>query len=333
MCYFSCLFRLVKGFFSELLKLDYEFTYEELSTELNKIFIKPTDKRNVDEFLSDLSEAEYSLEKDMAQDEIRDFLKRMQSIINFLISEEQAESKRTSFFEKMLSKKQEGPMQMPAIQAEVKDQKGSQSPDTVIDLEDKELPKMPEIGNVSVPDMSTAKNDSLAVERENYVLKQNMFLEDLQKLPRPGLDQEIPNNVNEILSNSKIPMQSQTLDVDMDSLSREPPVKKSEQKISKKQKQETKNIAKRSTDEKKGSDENILLIPKIDSLVVEDNKPEIVRLRELMEDSYFSINCLDTGKAKLSYLEALAVYHKLSYDDKKMVYQNLLGLFKKLKSL
>ena len=53
------LYSLIRKFFGEYLKLDYEFTYEELSQELNKVFIKPNIKEHIDDFLIRLSETEY----------------------------------------------------------------------------------------------------------------------------------------------------------------------------------------------------------------------------------------------------------------------------------
>ena len=44
-------YALVRGFFTELLKLEYEFTYEEIILELNKIFMKPIVKSQIDSFL------------------------------------------------------------------------------------------------------------------------------------------------------------------------------------------------------------------------------------------------------------------------------------------
>jgi len=83
------LYSTIRKFFSEYLKLDYEFTYEELSQELNKVFIKPKVKEHVDDFLIRLSESEYLEEKALGTLEINGFLRELDDIIRNLIFDDQ----------------------------------------------------------------------------------------------------------------------------------------------------------------------------------------------------------------------------------------------------
>lgn len=84
------LYALVRHFFGEYLKLDYEFTYEELSQELNKVFIRPKVKEHIDNFLIRLSESEYLEENSLGSVDINSFLSELADIIMNVISEEQA---------------------------------------------------------------------------------------------------------------------------------------------------------------------------------------------------------------------------------------------------
>jgi hypothetical protein len=84
------LYPIVRHFFGEYLKLDYEFTYEELSQELNKVFIRPKVKEHIDNFLIRLSESEYLEEDSLGSVEINAFLSELADIIMNIISEEQA---------------------------------------------------------------------------------------------------------------------------------------------------------------------------------------------------------------------------------------------------
>ncbi|MGV8171436.1 MAG: hypothetical protein ACP5OA_01955 [Candidatus Woesearchaeota archaeon] len=84
------LYPLVRHFFREFLKLDYEFTYEELSSELNKAFIRSKVKEHIDDFLIRLSESEFLEEGELGSKEINLFLSELADIIMNMISEEQA---------------------------------------------------------------------------------------------------------------------------------------------------------------------------------------------------------------------------------------------------
>ncbi|MGV8140846.1 MAG: hypothetical protein ACP5NW_00220 [Candidatus Woesearchaeota archaeon] len=99
------LYSLVRKFFGEYLKLDYEFTYEELSQELNKVFIRPKVKEHIDDFLIRLSESEYLEESHVDTKTVNAFLKELDEIIRNMIYEEQSTQAEESFIQKVLNKK------------------------------------------------------------------------------------------------------------------------------------------------------------------------------------------------------------------------------------
>jgi len=84
------LYSFVRKFFLEYLKLDYEFTYEELSQELNKIFIKPKVKERIDDFLLRLSESEYLEESILDAAAINSFLNEFLSIVDDIVYDEKS---------------------------------------------------------------------------------------------------------------------------------------------------------------------------------------------------------------------------------------------------
>jgi len=60
------------------------------------------------------------------------------------------------------------------------------------------------------------------------------------------------------------------------------------------------------------------------------NDLETTRVYELIEESYFNIDNSHSDLAMLKYFKALEFYHKLSISDKKKLYSDLYGLFKRL---
>jgi len=93
---------LVKRFFGEFLKLDYEFTYEELSEELNKVLIRPQLKEQIDGFLLELSEKEYLEDKTLSHEEIQVYLQRLMDFVKNMIYEDKV-SKSETFIQKILN--------------------------------------------------------------------------------------------------------------------------------------------------------------------------------------------------------------------------------------
>ena len=161
----------IRGFFSEFLKLEYEFTYEELSLELNKIFIKPSDKLNIDNFLYDLSESEYLTDRNLEQDEIKVFLGRLDAIIKSLIPDASDEIIKKSFFDKLLNKKS-------AVEELVPDKKLMPLEDIKEEAVPIEMPSMDPVPAEMLKKPEPGIADFMQSQRENYLLKAGMFLQD-----------------------------------------------------------------------------------------------------------------------------------------------------------
>jgi|GEM_PF-3462733 len=101
------LYLFVRKFFGEYLKLDYEFTYEELSQELNKVFITPKVKEHIDDFLIRLSESEYLEETNLGTNEINAYLGEFEDIIRNIIYDDRPVHEDESLMQKMLKKHKE----------------------------------------------------------------------------------------------------------------------------------------------------------------------------------------------------------------------------------
>jgi len=103
------LYSLIRKFFGEYLKLDYEFTYEELSQELNKVFVTPKVKEHIDDFLIRLSESEYLEETILGTNEINKYLEEFGDIIKNIIYDDQPVHGEESIVQKVLKRHKEAP--------------------------------------------------------------------------------------------------------------------------------------------------------------------------------------------------------------------------------
>ena len=97
------LFLLIKGFFSELLKLDYEFTYEELGQELDKAFLKLETRQKIDMMLQTLTELTYFKSTELSIPETKSFLKTLREIVDESIIDQSGTAKK-SLLEKWFKK-------------------------------------------------------------------------------------------------------------------------------------------------------------------------------------------------------------------------------------
>ncbi len=95
------LYDLISDFFREYLDLKYEFTHEELTHELDKMYIKDGLKKNIIAFLDRIAYLQFNAQEKPSQDELRKLILSFKRIINELISSEEA--KPQSFLEKVQS--------------------------------------------------------------------------------------------------------------------------------------------------------------------------------------------------------------------------------------
>ncbi len=78
------LYHVVKDFFKQYLKLDYEFTFEELIEEFDKVYLDPDVKQELIQFISDVGLIEFS-ENAYKEREVKEFLKSFAWLIDRLI--------------------------------------------------------------------------------------------------------------------------------------------------------------------------------------------------------------------------------------------------------
>ncbi|MCD6464378.1 hypothetical protein J7L02_02540, partial [Candidatus Woesearchaeota archaeon] len=78
------LYHVVKDFFKQYLHLDYEFTFEELIEEFDKVYLDPDVKQELIQFISDIGLIEFS-ENAYNEREVKEFLKSFAWLIDRLI--------------------------------------------------------------------------------------------------------------------------------------------------------------------------------------------------------------------------------------------------------
>jgi hypothetical protein len=330
------LYIVVRGFFSELLKLEYEFTYEELSSELNKIFLKSALKKEIDDFLYDLSESEYFLEKELESEQVREFVLQFQTIVKSMIYDTEVKDHKSSFLDKLFGRNK-------SIETPSTDVTSSSDDATIIDTEseDNSLPVMPS------QVITATSEDRENIDAENELVKQRLFKDQgTTKISSSTQNENIlltfADSLGEKADNLKTDIIKSDINYDIDSKMSGKSVKsiKGEAKTLKKDKKkdaiilddayttDNESTVLSSSPETLNSD-----FTKLNNLLVEDNSPDMVGIHEFMEESYLNMNNSQIDDAKRSYLKALDIYHKLSVNDKNAVYEELYMLFKKLKPL
>lgn len=297
-------YSLVRGFFSELLKLDYEFTYEELSEELNKIFLKSSLKKDIDDFLYDLSESEYSFEKSPDQSQGKEMLTRLKTLIISVINEEEIEEHKPSFFERLFGQAkpaQKTPEEKAVIKEEIPintDMNVAETIETKTLNEDKE-----------------PKNDTqegIEITEDKDLFRKKMFQ-----------DQQI-SNISSSTSDKNILLNFEDNISSPDASMHDKPALPSESH--KDQKKKTTSSKPLQKHKRTTTAETV----KTGDLLIEENIPDIVSIHELMEQSYMHLYNSRIDDAKQAYKSALNIYHKLGIEDKRMIYSELSTLFKKL---
>ena len=81
------IYALSKEFFGELLKLDYEFTHEELIDELKKTYLEKKDLDQTVAFIRKIGVMEFT-SNEYSQDELKTMLEELKTILNRLVHEE-----------------------------------------------------------------------------------------------------------------------------------------------------------------------------------------------------------------------------------------------------
>lgn len=319
------LFGLIRKFFSEFLKLEYEFTYEELSQELNKVFIKPVLKNRIDHMLDDLSWLEYTSEQILDQEKRKKILGELNSVIDELISEVQTKNEKISFFHKLFRKKKEST---------------PPAPDVILDPNEIAQTNDMAKSNVVFNKLSAAteSHPEEVIQKNKELLKQMRF----KKIPE---EEPVPNYLSEDFAR-KMNASGNVILFNDDSQKDSP-----KQKPIKKKELPEKDLKEVFPKELLSNNE-VKIDPKIDlpellpedifpkddlltgkleeNLIIEDNDPIIVNIKKIIEESYSLLNFGNKELAKIKYMNAIDSYNKFSYEQKNKIYLELYDLYLKL---
>jgi len=349
---------LVKDLFSEFLKIDYAFTYEELSVELNKRYIKPDLKKDVDDFLFMLSQSEYFLGNDLEQKDIRDMLETLKDLIKKLIVDDSEKSK-VSFFSRifhigkkeMLSSKNTRPDSLsppnnnnktgqqnsnmqhqetitppsPEDNIKVSGETAFNNMEMLKEASDAQNNKTPPANKKSLKEISSKPAD---------IKSSNTAFEIISDIPT------IPKNKNVMLSFSQNvpiaempPMESGKKDTKATQEKDKTTSEKKDTKAAKeKNNRSDKYNAGAVSNDAKINAKNLIKKQSQNntSIILENNSPKIIKIRELIEESYNSMSGSRKMKARSYYDLAIKEYKKIGLEEKQEVYMELYELFMKL---
>lgn len=299
------LYGIIRQFFADFLKLDYEFTYEELSQELNKIFIKQGLKKRIDKLLEDLSWFEYMPLNELTQEEKKKILNDFKDMISQLILDLEEKPGKASFFEKLFGKKKE--------KASVQQQ------------------GMPEVSPQTLPnlDIDDVQQKNLEMKKELY---KEMFEKEETKMPFGNLIVDIDRSNNFLMVNDQAQDDINVNKKNSDSKPTKVAIMDKNPEEFKVLKENPKSV--QAPNDMPGSfmlsdlhmSENALLSPS-----VEDNDPGLVAIKGLIEQSYKAFYSGYFESAKSKYIDALVLYNKFDYEKKTKVYLQLYELYEKLK--
>lgn len=96
-------YTLVKDFFKEFLDLDYEFTEQELSNELKRVYLDEQTHSRVNALLMSVFRIQYT-DVGLSEEELRKILKDFERIVNSMVMERQHRNVLQRFFHKMFRK-------------------------------------------------------------------------------------------------------------------------------------------------------------------------------------------------------------------------------------
>jgi len=313
------LYSVIRLFFADFLKLEYEFTYEELSQELNKIFLKQALKQRIDKMLEDLSWLEYMPDHELSQSEKKTILNDFKDLIEQLILDLEDTPGKVSFLDKLFGKQK--------VEEKASDISGLKQ-----DLTPESLPEL------DIPDVNK-KNQELLSELHNEMIKneetKQAFGDFINKadgvsnnllLFTPPEEEIASKRVRKDVTKKSISVKnipaSTANDMfknsDLDNLPDLPGIPAGPENLL--------NITQKTV---QSSSKEISSIGP--SLLTEDNSPVMVELKELISQSYNLFFSRDVESAKMKYMDALSIYNKFDYDNKTKTYLDLYDLYKKLK--
>ena len=298
------LYIFVRKFFGEYLKLNYEFTYEELSQELNKVFIKPQVKETIDSFLIRLSESEYLEETILGTNELNSFLRELSKIITLMIYDDMPLKKEGSFIKKVLninSKSQDTDITISSVSSEI------ENVNFVITGGDITLAKKSYIELLKKYD-SLNKDDKKKLHMDMTELYDRLQI----AIKNSSLSNAVSSNT---ISNS-----SNT--ISNNALSNQSPVKLSSDVLSSvsqvSQSSDSKSDAKQDLSNSKNA------VTQVHDI--------IKKILTLIDETSYYITSSNISSAKNSYAEALKLYELVSFEEKKFLHPKISELYLKLQS-
>ena len=286
-------YSLVRGFFSELLKLDYEFTYEELSTELNKIFLKSALKEEIEDFLYDLSESEYLLEKDLEQEQIRGFVMHLQNIIKSMIYDIELQTSKPSFFEKIFKRNKKSvtssSLSLPSFGDTLQN---ISNPGTVTSeniVPNSTIPSTMNSLSQGISSANSVQSNTISTNTNMIVNSENVtnHVEDNELFTKKLFEDYGTSDIESDTQESNI-----LLTVDDDSATIDSAKASSDNIVT-----GEKKVIKKEVDTPVIGSKSPISNPQIKSkkyedniLLIEDNSPDMVTMHELMEESYLQMH-------------------------------------------
>lgn len=332
------LYSIIRHFFSDFLKLEYEFTYEELSQELNKVFIKQALKQRIDKMLDELSWFEYMPDHDLSLVEKKKLLNDFNEMVDQLILDFEEKPGKSSFFDKLFGKKKEDKsVDTPLITTTPSniDVQQEQFSNIIIDSAQQKNGDMvqkirkeivqkedrnPNFNYFTSGNINNSNNLLMSTEKEDgFSNTQKTMRKDSQIIPSipmneiPPLSKELFNQIS--VSASKSLPSSKPLHSS----------KTVENKVP-----DNDNIH-NGANTYYTKNNNADSIKKSPSILIEDNDPLIVKIKELIEESYNFLSLGAIDNARIKYMDALSVYNKFDYAKKTKTYIEVYDLYKKLK--
>lgn len=308
------LYGLIRHFFADFLRLEYEFTYEELSQELNKIFIKQALKQRIDKMLEDLSWFEYMPDHELSQEEKKRLLNDFKDMIDQLILDLENKPGKSSFFDKIFGKKGKEKHKEDDVKLEIQSAQEQLPNNDLASVQQKNQEMIKELRKEMVDDKESAPVLGDFINDANGSNNLLLFTEKEEPAPKNTRIEQQKN------------IQSKPKDVvkDFSPVKEIPPLTKEivAQVSASNNAQNFQNI--RPTDNKKISQ-------RMPSILIEDNDPEIVKIKKLIEESYNLYYLRKIDSARVKYMDALSVYNKFSYEKKTKTYIELYDLYKKIK--
>ncbi len=295
------LYGLIRHFFADFLRLEYEFTYEELSQELNKIFIKQALKQRIDKMLEDLSWFEYMPDHELSQEEKKRLLNDFKDMMDQLIIDLENKPEKSSFFDRIFGKRREEKPAGGDVQPEKQSVQGQLPSVDSASVQQKNKEMIQELGKEMVYDEESAPALSDFINDANSSNNLLLFTEKEEPSPKKiKMDQN-----GGIRSKSGSVVKEAAVQVSVSNIAQSP-----------------QNV--RPLDNKK-------IGQKMPSVLIEDNDQEIVQIKRLIEESYnlYYLKKIDSARAK--YMDALSVYNKFDYEKKTNTYIELYDLYKRIK--